>query len=93
MAGDRQEETTVGTPIGLYDEATGERLMEITPEQLRQLQDGLEEEFLEDHDYYINLATLDYLFARGVDAAFLDRLRLVIGTRDGIDVLWRAENR
>jgi len=84
------QEKTVRGPIGLFDEATGELLMEITPEQLQRLQDALEEEFLEDQDYGINAATLDYLFARGVDPVILDRLREALGTRDGMDVLWRA---
>lgn len=90
MTVDRQEERTVGALIRLYDKETGEMLMEITPDQLRRLQDALEEEFLEDHDYYINAETLDYMFARGVDAGVLDRLREALGTRDGIEVLWRA---
>jgi len=77
--------------IGIYDEATGERLMEITPVQLRQLQDALEEEFPEDRDYYVNARTLDYLFARGVDPSVIDQLREALGSRDAMDVLWRAE--
>ena len=78
-------------PIGLYDKATGEKLVELAPEQLRQLQDALEEEFPEDRDYYLNPDTLDYLLDQGVDAEVVDRLREVMGTREGFDVLWRAE--
>ena len=88
MSVDEREETVADGPIGLYDEATGELLMEITPEQLRRIQDALEEEFPEDHDYFVNLAVLDYMFNRAVDAEILDRLREVMGTREGIDMLW-----
>jgi hypothetical protein len=91
MAESQQHEPSAGdATIRLYDEGTGEPLMDITPEQLRRLQDALEEEFPEDHDYYINLETLDYLFARGVDACIVDRFREAMGARNGFDVLWRA---
>jgi hypothetical protein len=93
MSVDHEHQPAVSAPIRLYDEATGELLMEITPEQLQRLQDALEEEFLEDHDYYVNWDTLDYLFDRGVDAEILDRLRQAIGTQEGIGVLWRAGDR
>ena len=66
---------------------------EITPEELQRLQDALEEEFPEDHDYYINVDTLDYLFARGVDAHIVDRFREALRGRDGLEILWRAADR
>jgi hypothetical protein len=92
--GDNRPETTVtGASIGLYDEATGELLMEITPEELQRLQDALEEEFPEDHDYYINVDTLDYLFDRGVDARIVDRLREAVSARAGFDIVWRSVDR
>jgi hypothetical protein len=91
MAESQQPQMRAGeASIRLYDEMTGEPLMEITPEELRRLQDALEEEFLEDHDYYINRDTLDYLFARGVDARILDRLGEAMGARDGFEILWHA---
>jgi hypothetical protein len=94
MSESQQHETSAGNAtLRLYDEGTGEPLMDITPEQLQRLQDAMEEEFPEDHDYYINLDTLVYLFARGVDASILDRFREAIGTRNGFDVLWRAMDR
>ena len=40
-----QHETTAAGPVRLYDEATGRLVAEITPRELRQLQDALEEEF------------------------------------------------
>lgn len=79
------------TTIRLYEEGTGRLLAEITPDSLRQLQDALEEEFPEDHDYWIHPVALDYLFERGVDPWLIDTLREAISTRDGIDILWREE--
>jgi hypothetical protein len=93
MEDNRQQTAAAGASIRLYDEATGELLMEITPEALQRLQDALEEEFPEDHDYYINVDTLDYLFARGVDAHIVDRFREALRRRDGLEILWRAADR
>ena len=92
MSADQQPSPT-SAPIRLYDEATGTLLMEITPDQLQRLQDALEEEFLEDHDYYISWDTLDYLFDRRVDAEIVDCLRQAIGPREGFDLLWHAGDR
>jgi len=86
----QQHETTATGPVRLYDAETGCLVTKITPRELRQLQDALEEEFPEDHDYYINADTLDYLAAREVDARVVDALRQAMGTREGFDVLWRA---
>jgi hypothetical protein len=77
--------------IGLYDKESGQRLVAITPEQLSQLQNAMEEEFSEDQDYYITADTLAYLADRGVSAAVLQPLQDALGTREGFDVLWRSE--
>ena len=65
-------------------------IQEISDEQLRQLQDALEEEFEEDRDYYLTADTLDFLAARGVDSDVLAGLRAALGAREGFDVVWRA---
>ena len=72
----------------LYSEETNAELGEITQEELRSLLDNLEEESLEDTDYYITHDTLDYLAARGADARLVALLRQAIGDRDGIDIRW-----
>ena len=54
----------------------------------RSLLDNLEEESLEDTDYYITPDTLDYLATRGADARLVALLRQAIGDRDGIDIRW-----
>ena len=61
--------------ITVYDNETGEKFGTITEEELKFLQDNLEEEWLEDHDYYINLDTLDMFAERGIDEALMDLLR------------------
>jgi processive 1,2-diacylglycerol beta-glucosyltransferase len=77
--------------VKLYDKASGAPLGEITDAQLQFLRDQLEEESLEDADYYLNPATLDMFAARGADAELLDLLRRALGTREEIDIVWSEE--
>lgn len=72
----------------LYDKETGEAIGDITPQQLRFLTDQLEEESLEDRDYYINRATLEMFEEDGVDPALLQVLRRALGDRDEMEVEW-----
>ncbi len=72
----------------LYIEESNTELGEITQEALSTLLDNLEEESLEDTDYYITQDTLDYLAARGADARLVTILRQAIGDQDGIDIRW-----
>jgi hypothetical protein len=73
--------------INLYD--SHKRLLGIiTENQLQFLVDSMEEESLEDQDYYLDAATLDYLEARGADADLLALLRDALGEHDGLTVRW-----
>jgi hypothetical protein len=77
--------------VKLYDKASGAPLGEITDAQLQFLRDQLEEESLEDADYYLNPATVDMFAARGADAELLDLLRRALGTRGEIEIVWSEE--
>jgi hypothetical protein len=78
-------------PVRLYETEQETMLMELSPAQLAGLQAALEEEFEEDHDYYLTPDTLDYMAENGVDAALVERLRAALGDREGFDVFWRTE--
>ena len=74
--------------ITVYDNETGEKFGTITLEELKFLQDNLEEEWLEDHDYYINLDTLDMFTERGIDEALMDLLRQGLRGRTEMEIRW-----
>lgn len=74
--------------VTLTDSETGTAIGTITDEQLAQLADHLEEENPEDHDYWIDGATLDALEEEGVDAAVVTLLRRALGEREGMEVRW-----
>ena len=74
--------------IQLHEKETGVFLGRITDAQLQFLIDQLEEESTDDTDYYIDHATLDLFEAVGAEADLLALLRQVLGTREGIEIVW-----
>lgn len=74
--------------IQLYDTETGAAVGAISQEQLRFLISRLEEESLEDQDYYINVATLDWFESEGADPALLATLRQALGNRQAMELRW-----
>jgi processive 1,2-diacylglycerol beta-glucosyltransferase len=74
--------------IELRDKRTNTLLGTISEAQLQFLIDQLEEEDIEDKDYYINLGTLDMFERAGADPELLAVLRQGLGTREDMDILW-----
>jgi processive 1,2-diacylglycerol beta-glucosyltransferase len=74
--------------IKVYNNATGERIGEITDTELQFLIDQLEEESLEDKDYYLNRATLEMLEKEGGDPAMMKVLWKALGDDDGVEIRW-----
>ncbi|HEX6967151.1 MAG TPA: hypothetical protein VF166_15280 [Gemmatimonadaceae bacterium] len=75
--------------VELYNEATGAAVGTITDAQFRFLMNELEEESLEDRDYYISRDTIEMLAQDGADAALLATLRQALGPREGAELRWR----
>jgi processive 1,2-diacylglycerol beta-glucosyltransferase len=74
--------------IELRDKGTGVSLGNISQAQLQFLIDQLEEEDIEDQDYYINPATLDMFERAGADPELLEMLRQGLGDREDMDIVW-----
>ena len=77
--------------IRIYDEASGTVYGTITEAQLQFLIGQLEEESVEDTDYYINRATVDMFEQNGADADLLKLLRKALGAREDMDIRWARE--
>jgi len=75
--------------IELYDEATGVLIGEITEDQLKFLVGELEEESLEDVDYYLSAATVDMLEADGANSELVGLLRQALDDHGEVDILWK----
>jgi hypothetical protein len=74
--------------IELYDNDSNDLIGTITPEDLRFLLDQLEEENLEDQDYYIDLATIAWFEEHGGDPDLTQLLRESLGDREGMEIRW-----
>jgi len=75
--------------ILLLNKQTGAIIAEITEQQLRFLEDQLEEESLEDQDYAISSMTLDYFAELNADPLLLDLLRTALGDQSELIILWQ----
>jgi hypothetical protein len=74
--------------IDLYDDATNQLIGSITEADLRVLTDALEEESVDDHDYYLDAATLDLIADGRATEHLVKLLRTALGTKDGVDIRW-----
>ncbi len=75
--------------VQLYDKATDTLIGEISESQLKFLFKELEEESLEDVDYYLNEATIDMLEVDGADPDLIVILRQALDEHGEVDIIWR----
>jgi hypothetical protein len=64
-------------------------LGEISEADLQLLIDLLEEEDESDTDYYVTLATVEFLEQRGASAGLIQILREAVGSSEGAEVVWK----
>jgi hypothetical protein len=75
--------------IDLYNATTNHVLGSITEADLKVLIDALEEESLEDQDYYIDAATIDLIADGRATEHLVHLLRGALGTAEGVDIRWQ----
>ena len=75
--------------IDLYNNTTNQLIGSLTEAELQVLIDGLEEESLEDRDYYITTATLDLLGDGRATDHLMQLLRTALGGEQGVEIRWQ----
>jgi hypothetical protein len=75
--------------IDLYDDATNQLVGSMTEADLQVLVDALEEESLDDHNYYIDAATIDVIADGRASEHLVKVLRAALGAKEGVDVRWQ----
>ena len=75
--------------IDLYNNTTNQFIGSLTEAELQVLIDGLEEEALEDQDYYITAATLDLLGDGRATDHLMKLLRTALGGEQGVEIRWQ----
>src|SRR3979490_1883066 len=76
--------------IDLYNAKTNQLLRHITEADLQVLVDALEEESLQDQDYYIDRATIDVIADGRATEHLVGLLRGALAAADGVDTRWEA---
>jgi hypothetical protein len=76
------------TMIDLYNAATKQLLGSITEPDLQVLVDALEEESMQDQDYYIDAATIDLIADGRATDHLVHLLRGALGSAEGVDIRW-----
>ncbi len=74
--------------VKLYDDNTGGFIGSISDQDFAFMQGDLEEESLEDTNYYINQATVDMFEQQGADPALISLLRTALGNKEDMDIRW-----
>lgn len=72
----------------LYDTETDKFIGTVSDEEFQLMVDQLEEESLDDTDYYVNQATLDLLGQAGASTHLLALLQQALGEREEMEVRW-----
>ena len=77
--------------VELRNKGTSAHIGNISEEDLSFLIDMLEEEGVEDQDYWIDKTTLDYFEENGCGPHLLEMLQEAVGDSEGIDIEWITE--
>jgi hypothetical protein len=75
--------------VRIYDKGRKKFLGVISEEELKFLADNLEEESINDDDYYINRATLEYLIENGMTPNLRKILEKAMKDRDSVEITWK----
>ena len=78
--------------IDLFHGDTNDMIGSITEHELKTLQEALEMESPDDHDYFIDSATIDLLGDGRATEHLLNLLRTAVGSGDGLEVRWQRRH-
>lgn len=75
--------------VDIFNNDTNELIGSVTDADLKVLIDHLEEESLEDRDYYIDQATIDVIADGEASDHLLTLLRKALANADGVEIRWQ----
>ena len=78
--------------IDLFNGQTNDLIGSITEHELKTLQDALEEESADDHDYFIDSATIDVLGDGRATDHLINLLKKAVGSGDGLEIRWQRRH-
>jgi hypothetical protein len=75
--------------IDIYNNETNQLIGSITEADLEVLTDHLEEESVDDQDYYIDAATIEVIGDGQATEHLLSVLRKALGTAESVEIRWQ----
>ena len=75
--------------IALSDKNTGKHIGELSEHQLRFLIAELEEEGLDDKDYWVHVSQVESFEKKGIDPELTKLLRKALGDNDEVEIVWK----
>jgi len=75
----------------LIDSDSGKLLGTISPEDMAFIIDQLEEESVDDQEYYVDADTIDWFEDQGASPDLVKLLRTALGKQEGMDIRWKNE--
>jgi hypothetical protein len=77
--------------IKVFNKTTGEFIGRISDDDLKFLEDQLEEESINDTDYYIRRETVDGFAQQGASSRLLELLRGGLRNETAIEIRWERD--
>ncbi|MFZ2358955.1 MAG: galactosyldiacylglycerol synthase [Anaerolineae bacterium] len=77
--------------VHIYNDTSDEFVGSISDEDFAFMQRDLEEESLEDTNYYINQATVDMFEQQGASPALVAVLRTALADAEDVDIRWEHD--
>ena len=77
--------------ISLYDVETGAKVGRITEQQSQALVDWMEEENIEDREYYLTAEDCELMAEHGIDPTLVEALRSALHGREDMDIRYEKE--
>jgi hypothetical protein len=77
--------------IKVFNKTTGEFIGRISDDDLKFLEDQLEEESIHDTDYYIRRETVDGFAQQGASSRLLELLRGGLRNETAIEIRWERD--
>ena len=72
--------------VKIFDLESNQLLAELTDEEFQHLADILEEESLEDDDYYINIGDVEFLAETGKSPSLVEKLNKILDGREDREI-------
>lgn len=77
--------------VTLYDVDSGAQIGSISQAQLKALIDWMEEEYIDDRDYYVSAEEVELMEEDGIDPALTGLLRQALRGRQEMDIRYATD--